>query len=94
LSKRLYQAFPPYEARRLLRRRLEFHYVPKDGDPGGRHQCACCEPSLDCLRDQMNTCRLKLKNLRQGIAGGFGGLNHVVEVCFPPFEKSLENIHE
>jgi hypothetical protein len=33
-------------------------------------------------------------NLRQGIAGGFGGLNHVVEVCFPPFEKSLENMHE
>ena len=30
----LYQAFPPCEARRVLRR-LEFHYVPKRGGPNG-----------------------------------------------------------
>src|SRR5579871_1922284 len=76
----LYEAFPPAEARRILRR-IEFHYTPKHGSwlnmaeiEISIFQRACLSRRMDCmgtLRRRINTLEMKRNAERRTISWQF-----------------------
>jgi len=96
----LYEAFPPAEARRILRR-IEFHYTPKHGSwlnmaeiEISIFQRACLSRRMDCmgtLRRRINTLEMKRNTERRTISWQFttSHARDTLRHLYPHFKSRL-----